>query len=239
MPATVDSAAIAGMIDLLRVQGCFALSARYAVCFKTSSEDVNPMDPNMKYPSMLQYEEIGKVFENALIELVHKEENVHSLEDVSASEELRQVLMFNVKSALIKAGSLSANTMRCTRTTAAIKALDNFFSLDVEDEALGRFVCVTVDTFFDNDLLNTTRIFMENAKGSFGLCVATSMDAHRQVVFAAKGQTLSVAFYPRKGVVCYGSEAAAVKVSPINNTPCLFRAIFVNGAMIISLLVCY
>ena len=41
----------------------------------------------------------------------------------------------------------------------------------------------------------------------------TSMDAHRQAVMAAKGQTLSVAFYPRKGVICYGSEQAAVKVS--------------------------
>ena len=39
------------------------------------------------------------------------------------------------------------------------------------------------------------------------------MDAHSQAVMAAKGQTLSVAFYPRKGVICYGSEQAAVKVS--------------------------
>lgn len=31
------------------------------------------------------------------------------------------------------------------------------------------------------------------------------------VCFAAKGQTLSIAFYPRKGVICYGSEQAAVK----------------------------
>lgn len=31
------------------------------------------------------------------------------------------------------------------------------------------------------------------------------------VCFAVKGQTLSVAFYPRKGIICYGSEQAAVK----------------------------
>jgi len=36
MPCTVDSAAIAGMIDLLKCQGCFALSARYALCFSRS-----------------------------------------------------------------------------------------------------------------------------------------------------------------------------------------------------------
>lgn len=50
------------------------------------------------------------------------------------------------------------------------------------------------------------------SKGSFGLCVTTSMDSYRQVAFAAKGQTLSIAFYPRKGVICFGSEQAAVKV---------------------------
>lgn len=30
-------------------------------------------------------------------------------------------------------------------------------------------------------------------------------------MFAAKGQTLSIAFYPRKGLICFGSEQAAVK----------------------------
>ena len=85
--------------------------------------------------------------------------------------------------------------------------------MDIEQGDLGRFVRATVDAFFDNDLLHSMRTFLENAKGSFGLCLTTSMDAHRQVAFAAKGQTTSVAFYPRKGVVCFGSEQAAVKVS--------------------------
>ena len=30
-------------------------------------------------------------------------------------------------------------------------------------------------------------------------------------MFVAKGQTLSIAFYPRKGLICFGSEQAAVK----------------------------
>jgi hypothetical protein len=41
--------------------------------------------------------------------------------------------------------------------------------------------------------------------------VASTVDAHRQVCFAARGQTLSVGFYPRRGIICYGSEQAAVK----------------------------
>lgn len=211
MPATVDSAAIAGMMDLLRVQGCFALSVRYAVCFKMggSSKDVNPMDRNLEYPSVVQYEEIGKVFEMALNELV-EQEDVKSLEAISSSHKLRKELASSAKTALIEI-YLSKNMRR--GMLSAMNALTNFVSLDLEDGDLGQFVQATVDAFFDNDLLQTMRTFLENAKGSFGLCVSTSMDAHRQVVFAAKGQTLSVAFYPRKGVICYGSEQAAVKVS--------------------------
>ena len=54
---------------------------------------------------------------------------------------------------------------------------------------------------------------LAGAKGSFGLCVSSSLDAHRQLVVAARGQTLSVACYPRSGIVLWGSEQAAVKAA--------------------------
>ena len=38
-------------------------------------------------------------------------------------------------------------------------------------------------------------------------------DGARQVALAARGQTISVAFYPRTGLVLYGSEQAAVKAA--------------------------
>ena len=211
MPATVDSAAIAGMMDLLRVQGCFALSARFAVCFKMrdGSIAINPMDPSLQYPSVSHYEEIGKIFEKGLNELV-KEKDIKSLEYISSSGGLREELVNKVKGELV---NLSSAKVLQQGIQSALNALTNFVSMDIEQGDLGRFVRATVDAFFDNDLLHSMRTFLENAKGSFGLCLTTSMDAHRQVVFAAKGQTLSIAFYPRKGVVCYGSEQAAVKVS--------------------------
>ena len=98
------------------------------------------------------------------------------------------------------------------RSNSIVSCLNDFVTIDEEGGNLDRFVKATVDAFFDNDLLNTVRIFLQNAKGSFGLCVTTSLDAHRQVALAAKGQTACVAFYPRKGIICYGSEQAAVKV---------------------------
>ena len=204
MPATVDSAAIAGMIDLLRVQGCFPLSVRYAVCFEMGGK-TSPTDSKLRYPTMAQYESIGKIFEKELDKMVI-EEGIKTLEVISASNKKRMSLCKAVKDALkpLILGDSKSTGLNC---------LEHFVTLDEESGNLDQFVNATVAAFFDNDLLNTVRIFLKNAKGSFGLCVTTSLDAHRQVCFAAKGQTLCIAFYPRKGVICYGSEQAAVKVS--------------------------
>lgn len=68
MPTTVDSAAIAGMMDLLRSQGSFALSARYALCFELGGggmSSMNPIDANLIYPQIDDYEEMSKIFEKA------------------------------------------------------------------------------------------------------------------------------------------------------------------------------
>jgi hypothetical protein len=202
MPATVDSAAIAGMIDLLRVQGCFALSVRYAVCFELVG-DKRPTDSSVRYPTLMQYESIGKIFEKVLDEMV-LEGGIKTLEQVSASTTRRSTLCKMVKDELMPLFAGDSN--------AVVTCLKNFVTIDEESGNFDLFVKATVDAFFDNDLFNTVRVFLENAKGSFGLCVTTSLDAHRQVAMAAKGQTLCIAFYPRKGIICYGSEQAAVKV---------------------------
>ena len=78
--------------------------------------------------------------------------------------------------------------------------------LGLEDESVSRFVESTVGAFLDQDLLQAVRRFLANAKGSFGLFVSCSLDAHRQFVLAARGQTISLAFYPRLGIVLWGSE---------------------------------
>jgi hypothetical protein len=53
--------------------------------------------------------------------------------------------------------------------------------LDMEGGDLVRFVNKAVDAFFDNDLLAAVRLFLTNAKGSFGLCISSSLDSDRQV----------------------------------------------------------
>lgn len=220
MPATVDSAAIAGVIDLLRCQGCFALSARYALCLSLPSSKVDP-EPAVAYPTIQEYEDIAKAFESSLDELLN---NGSSLESISSDTTLRAQLTATVVALLLKkldelpssawitnGGDASSSKNRTKGASSSAIALSKFVSMHAEDTTLPTFVRATVDAFFDNDLLHTTRLFLEHAKGSFGLCVASSLDAHRQVCLAARGQTASVAFYPKKGLICYGSEQAAVK----------------------------
>ena len=221
MPATVDSAAIAGVIDLLRTQGSFALSVRYALCLTLSSCKVEE-DPAVSYPSMKEYEEISKTFENALNEQLEINEcenkNVNGLEYISSCEEKRAELVGTVVKSLrtnleVLPTSKKTNVLgessrgKCT----AMGRLGKFISSDEEDTDLSNFVQAVVDAFFDNDLLHSTRLFLNDSKGSFGLMIASSLDAHRQTCFAARGQTLSIAFYPKKGLILYGSEQAAVK----------------------------
>jgi len=78
-------------------------------------------------------------------------------------------------------------------------------------ERVDHFVSATIGAFFLNDLLSTGREVLARASGSFGLVLSHSLDAERELVVAARGQTMSVAFYPQLGLVLFGSEAAALK----------------------------
>jgi len=201
LPATVDSACIAGFIDLIRCQGCFSLSARYAVCLglPTSKITEDPVAANL--PSVNQYDKVASLFEKELDDMLSGGE---TLETISSDEHKRQVLAFKV-------------TAKLLRESRELQFLFSRSSARHGDEELGGdglrlFAKVAVDAFFDNDLLNSTKIFLGAASGSFGLCITSSLDAQRQLCLAARGQTLSIALYPKKGIICFGSEQAAVKV---------------------------
>lgn len=100
-----------------------------------------------------------------------------------------------------------------------------------------------VRAFFDGTLHVAAQLILQRAAGSFGLTFSHSLDAggavapraadtHAagrpaggltggEVVVCAKGQTMSVAFYPQLGLVLFGSEAAATKAAmpldPVHN----------------------
>jgi hypothetical protein len=224
MPATVDSAAIAGLVDLLRTKGCFGLSARYVVSFglSTSEMDASPVNP---LPTYKEYERIGLFFEDTLEAFL--ENYGCTMDDVESTPKLRLGLTRRVMKKLSDEYREASSKFENVDTSAPktdqyykqpYYALSQFID-EEKGASLEVFVKKTIDAFFDNDLLNATKIFLENAKGSFGLAVLSTLDGHQQVCIAARGQPMSVAFYPKKGLICYGSEQAAVKAGMNFETP--------------------
>jgi hypothetical protein len=220
LPALADSVAIAGLVDLLRTQGCFGLSARYAICLGLSSSTIaaNQLNNMNDIPQYSDWEAIGIIFEQALSDMLKNDATSSassSLESIFDAPAARLALSVRVAAKLKQENSL-------------LRILQPFVSWDVhenDDQEMGRFTAkdkmdslltfckVTVDAFFDNDLFFATKTFLQNAKGSFGLCISSTLDAHRQICLAARGQTMSVAFYPKKGLICFGSEQASVKAA--------------------------
>ena len=182
-------------------QGCFALAARYAVCFGLKTSDASADAP---VPSLRAFEQIGTFFEKELDEALA--EGKSTVSEIGFSRSARDLLTDKI-------------TKRFEREGAdALSALKYYI-----DEEMGAsvrvFVRATLDAFFDNDSLFATKQFLTNAKGSFGLMITNSLDSHRQLCLAARGQTMSIAFYPKKGLICYGSEQAAVKAGLSIPTP--------------------
>ena len=64
-------------------------------------------------------------------------------------------------------------------------------------------VTAAVNAFFDQNLYAAAKELLAHAEGSFGLCLSTSIDAANEVVLAARGQTMSIAFWPKLGVLTY------------------------------------
>lgn len=200
-PSTVDSAAIAGVVDLLRAQGCFALAARYAVCFALKTSDASHDAP---IPTLTKFEEIGARFERVFDEMLAS--GTHTVKDLGFKLNTRELLTDKILSAFEQSADGAFDCLK--------------YYIDEEMGASKRhFVRATIDAFFDNDNLFVTKTFLTHAKGSFGLMVTNSLDAQRQLCLAARGQTISVAFYPKKGLICYGSEQAAVKAGLSIPTP--------------------
>lgn len=203
MPTSVDSCAVAGMVDLLRTQGCFGLSARYAVSFglSTSRIEAEPLAP---LPTYKEYERIGMLFEYELDNMLPRYGG--NLNAIASSKEARSELVWMVHTRILPEFEAAKNN---TGTDNPYGAL----SLFIKDEessgaSLRKFVEVTVDAFFDQDLLKTTKEFLANAKGSFGLMISSSLDAHKQICLAARGQSMSIAIYPDKGTCTLSSPFA-------------------------------
>jgi len=205
-PSAVDSASIAGVVDLLRAQGSFTLACRYAVCFALRTSDVYK---NAPIPTLLKFEEIGKVFEKVLDETLLASGTM-TVNAIGFDLKMREKIITEIIELLNTSEKAGKSSLECLHPNY----IDEESGASVQE-----FVRASVHAFFDNDSLFVMKYFLTNAKGSFGLMITNSLDAHRQLCLAARGQTMSIAFYPKKGLICYGSEQAAVKAGLSIETP--------------------
>lgn len=83
MPSAVDSAAIAGVVDILHTQGSFALSIRYVVCLGLPTSKIGD-----DLPGFLDYAKLAQFFEKALEEQITG--TGHRLDFISAMPEERE-----------------------------------------------------------------------------------------------------------------------------------------------------
>ena len=184
IPTPVDSAAIAGLVDIIRSAGCFALSIRYAYLLKIEGSKMN-LDRDL--PKNYDYDQLSRVFEKALYEFC--KENEVSLAQIQAKMVLR-ASFGDVVLDYIKNGFDLPNS-----------AFDDFTAGDGDDlegafasRSMAELVEQAIDAFFDNDLFTTTKLFLKDAVGSFGLMISSSMDSDYQICIAARGQPMSIAF---------------------------------------------
>ena len=199
-PTPVDSVVIAGLIELLRTKGIWLLSLRYALLFRTAGRTLKSRAPSAANLAVVS-DVFTQVFQSCL-----------------STRKGRPTGWFSTPEGRSALSGAVLSRLNASQTAALLHLPEQ----DEETGTLAGLVSHTVDAFYDNDLLHSVREFLQYARGSFGLSVNCSLDVSREIVLAAKGQTMSVAFYPRSKLVLWGSEAAAVKVSrPRPRDPCI------------------
>jgi len=244
MPSGTDSCAIAGLMDLLRTQGVWVTSVRYASLFWA------PMPANLDVTRTLdlfEIHQIADIMEKLMTEAVSEIFAVPTTDPSAVQERmtrlrnhmmlagplgirhivpLREHLMHAHITGLLGSyrGVQGTDVFHCVERSIfnAASAHDALAQPELPEQPdtdaalmamMATFVETAVNAFFDNDLLFAANYFLRCAKGSFGLCVSSSLDSERQVVIAARGQTMSMAVYPAQGLVLFGSEQAAVKAA--------------------------
>jgi hypothetical protein len=127
------------------------------------------------FPTYEQFEQIGLVFEEALNVMLQ----TTTFSTLCDDPNMRHSFSLCV---LSKLGP---------HRVSLLQPIQRYICDEEEGGAnLLSFCLCTINAFFDNDLLMATTTFLKNAKGSFGLCVTSSIDAHRQICLAARGQTV-------------------------------------------------
>ena len=206
MPSDVDSACVAGLLDLLRTKGLWIASVRYGYLFG-GLEGAGSLESRLEsLASARQLAALATVFEGEWREFACTRgaalggDGESSVRELASLEQMCSQFAPRMHAKLVRDGETGE---------AALPLLHPHDRV----HAVRRLAEVATRAFLFGDLLHAGRDLMRGAEGSFGLVLSHSLDAATDLVIAARGQTMSVAVYPQSGLVAFGSEAAATKVA--------------------------
>ncbi|MFM9072787.1 MAG: hypothetical protein ACKOOC_05205 [Cyanobium sp.] len=182
-PALVDSARIAGMMDLLICQGDWFAAVRWG-CLQTLS-------PFPQVPPAEDLERWARLFEETFL-------------DLEARTDLGPPLRVD--------SDPGPSRHRWTRIYR--KAMLQQLRLEPQlashsEESLRTWIQMALDGFLQNSPATALKYFMDRARGSFGLVVASTTWPDRLVV-GSLGQPITIGGNPAEGMVLYASESAAI-----------------------------
>ena len=164
-PAVVDSARIAGMMDLLICQGDWFASVRWAF--------LNTLAVYPEVPSLADVQRWTTLFESTFVEC-HESSWIQPFTEQLLVLLKQDPLLFSQK-----------------------------------DAQLRDWIETSIAFFLRNDPFEAMRQFMDGARGSFGLVVASTTWPDR-LVLSSLGQPLTIGIDPHTRMGLYASEPAAV-----------------------------
>jgi hypothetical protein len=214
-PARCDSASVAGCLELYRTQAAWAPSLRlaYQTAVAESFEetfDFQPIGPEAPHaaPSRRVLDALADAADAAFAAFLKGDISgearggaVAASASGAAPPDSLPALLAGREAALVDAIAAALASPSCDVDVAA----------RLDASRLRALAAAAVDNFLRADLFSALRRFMSAARGSFGLCVACSLDADR-LALAAFNQPMGIAFAPEEGLVLYASEANALAV---------------------------
>ena len=88
------------------------------------------------------------------------------------------------------------------------KAIDAGFHIESRTHLISRKALGNLERAMEDG-----KELLRRAKGSFGIVLSHTLDCSNAFLIGARGQTMSVGFYPHLGMVLFGSESAATKAA--------------------------
>ena len=220
-PAGVDSMCVAGLLELHRTAGVWVASVRYGYAYGALASAGNLAEHLDQMWSRVDLDRLAKVFEtewqsvvdNPQADMEAGTKRASNLRAIMESQTISRIMADLSLCRLID--SKAATRVQFSTAPSGPEPTRVKFSTAPSgpepSDVVTRFVSVALDAFFKQDLLTAARQLLAGSIGSFGLVLSTSVDAKRELVVAARGQTMSIAFYPMLGMILWGSEAAATK----------------------------